>query len=66
MHNLVIPSVDQYKHLGVIISNDGSSHHYIQSTKQKAWTKIKTMSKLQSILDRKSLEIIYNLLSDLY
>ena len=59
MHNTPIPSVVSHKHLGVLMSNDGSWHLQLDSVKSKAWSRVDNMKRLRFLLDRKSLEIIY-------
>ena len=59
MHNTPIPFVESHKHLGVLLSNDGSWHLQLESIKSKAWSRVNNMKRLRYLLDRKSLEIIY-------
>ena len=59
MLNQHILEVEQHKHLGLILSNDGSWHSHINLTVQKAWRRINIMRKLKFCIDRKSLETIY-------
>ena len=59
MLNEDIIEVDMHKHLGVILSNDGSWHNHINIIKEKAWKRINLMRKLKYKLDRKSLEVMY-------
>ena len=59
MLNEDIVEVESHKHLGVILSGDGTWHHHITYIMEKAWKRINIMRKLKYIIDRKSLEIIY-------
>ena len=59
MLNQQIQEVENHKHLGIYLSNDGTWHTHINYIKEKAWNRIKVMRKLKFQLDRKSLEIIY-------
>ena len=63
MNNEPINEVASHKHLGIFLSNDGTWHEHIHYITSKAWTRLHIMRKLKFILDRKSLEIIYILLS---
>ena len=54
-----ISEVRTHKHLGIVFSSDCSWTSHFAYIKQKAWTRINIMRKLQYTLDRKSLEIIY-------
>ena len=59
MPEQTIKEVDTHKHLGIILSNDGTWHKHIDYIKTKAWDRINIMRKLKFQLDRRSLEIIY-------
>ena len=59
MLNQQIQEVENHKHLGIYLSNNGTWHTHINYIKEKAWNIIKVMRKLKFQLDRKSLEIIY-------
>ena len=59
MLNQQIKEVENHKHLGIYLSNDGTWHTHISYIKEKAWNRINIMRKLKFQLDRKSLEIIY-------
>ena len=59
MLNEDITEVETHKHLGIILSGDGSWHHHIEFIKTKAWQRVNIMRKLKYLLNRKSLEIIY-------
>ena len=54
-----INEVEFHKHLGIYFSNDGSWHKHIDYIKEKAWTRINIMRRLNYEIDRKSLEMIY-------
>ena len=54
-----ISEKESHKHLGVILSNDGSWHLHIEHIKSKAWKRINLMRKLKFILNRDCLETIY-------
>ena len=54
-----IKEVESHKHLGVILSNDCSWQKHIDYIKEKVWTRINTMRRLQYDIDRKTLETIY-------
>ena len=47
MLNEDITEVEMHKHLGVILSGDGSWHHHIDFIKAKAWQRINIMRKLK-------------------
>ena len=59
MSNVQIPTVNVHKHLGVLISSDGSWHDHIDYIKTKAWARIHVMRRLKFSLDRRALEIVY-------
>ena len=59
MAQLNIKEVTSHKHLGLIISDDGSWHEHIEHVRAKSWFRLNIMRKLKFQLDRKSLEIIY-------
>ena len=59
MAKLNINEVTSHKHLGLIFSNDGSWHEYIDHVKAKSWFRLNIMRKLKFQLVRKPLEIIY-------
>ena len=59
MNAVTINEVQHHKHLGVILSNDGSWHEHINLITSKAWKKIYVMRKLKFMLDRDSLNKIY-------
>ena len=55
MNAVHINEVQHHKHLGVILSNDGTWHEHINLITSKAWQKIYVMRKLKFMLDRDSL-----------
>ena len=59
MNTVYINEVQHHKHLGVILSNDGTWHEHINLITSKAWQKIYVMRKLKFMLDRDSLNKIY-------
>ena len=59
MNAVHINEVQHHKHLGVILSNDGTWHEHINLITSKAWQKIYVMRKLKFMLDRDSLNKIY-------
>ena len=59
MNAVYINEVQHHKHLGVILSNDGTWHEHINFITSKAWQKIYVMRKLKLMLDRDSLNKIY-------
>ena len=59
MNAVTINEVQHHKHLGVILSNDGTWHEHINLITSKAWQKIYVMRKLKFMLDRDSLNKIY-------
>ena len=60
MNEVHINEVQYHKHLGVILSNDGTWHEHINLITSKAWQKIYVMRKLKFMLDRDSLNKIYS------
>ena len=59
MNSHQVSEVDCHKQLGLVLSNDGSWHHQINSILERAWYRVNIMRKLKFQLDQKSLEIIY-------
>ena len=59
MNTVYINEVQHHKHLGIILSNDGTWHEHINLITSKAWQKIYVMRKLKFMLDRDSLNKIY-------
>ncbi len=59
MENTIIQEVQQHKHLGLILSSNGTWHPQIDFVKDRAWTRINIMRKLKFRLNRKTLEILY-------
>ena len=66
MQNQQISEVGSHKHLGLYFSNDCTWHEHINYITVKAWARVNVRRKLKFKLDRKSLEIIYTFLLDLY
>ena len=66
MENQQIAETDSHKHLGIYLSNDCTWHKHIDFVKEKAWKRINIMRKLKFEIDRKSLEIIFLPLLDLF
>ena len=56
---LIMNAAQHHKHLGVILSNDGTWHEHINLITSKAWQKIYVMRELKFMLDRDSLNKIY-------
>ena len=59
MNNSVITEVQNHKHLGLTISNDGSYHNHIDVITEKAYRRLNILRKFKFILDRKTLETVY-------
>ncbi len=59
MQNQQIVEVTEHKHLGILISHDGTWHAHIEYIKAKAWQRVNIMRKLKFRLDRKALQSIY-------
>ena len=59
MLNTEIQYVNNHKHLGMYLSNDGSWDMHNGKSIEKAWTRIGVMRFLKTRLDRLSLQIIY-------
>ena len=59
LNNQSIENVTSHKHLGLVLSNDGTWHNHIELITSKAWARINIMRKLKFQFDRKTLEIIY-------
>ena len=57
--NHKVLEVDSHKHVGIVLSNDCPWQQHIKYVTDKAWNKIKILSKLKFRLDRKALETIY-------
>ena len=55
----VSPSSDLKKHLGLLLSGNGTWQSHIEYMKAKAWKRINIMRTLKFELDRKALETIY-------
>ena len=58
MSNTKIPVVQNYKHLGIFISDDCTWDCHIKSSTDKAWKRLNMMRTLKTRLDRKTLQII--------
>ena len=54
-----IMNVGCHRHLGVVLSSDGSWHEHINSIKERAWKRVHMLRSLKYTLNRKSLEILY-------
>ena len=65
MDNQIIREVSSLKHIGIFLSNDCSWHKRIDYVKENAWVRINVMRRLNFRLNRKSLQTIYLVLSDL-
>ena len=59
MFNTVIPIVQFYKHLGIVLTDDGSWDNHIDQITAKAWKRIHIMCRLKLSLDRQALQITY-------
>ena len=59
MNGVHINEVQHHKHLGILLSNDGTWHEHIDYITSKAWQKIYVMRKLKFLLDRESLNRIF-------
>ena len=59
MNNFQINSVTEHKHLGLIISDDGTWHNHIYLITKKAFARADILRKFKHILDRKTSEKIY-------
>ena len=59
MDDFPIPTVVVHKHLGCLLSNDGSWHDNIGYIKERAWSRVHVLRKLKFVLDRKALEVAY-------
>ena len=59
LNNQPIENVTPYKHLGLVLSNDGTWHKHIELITSKAWSRINVMRKLKFQFDRKTLEVIH-------
>ena len=66
MENQQITETDSHKHLGIYLSSDCTWHKHIDFVKEKAWKRINIMRKLKFEIDRKSLEIFFLPLLDLF
>ena len=59
LNNQSIENVTSHKHLGLVLSNDGTWHNHIELITSKAWSRINIMRKLKFQFEYKTLEIIY-------
>ena len=59
LNNQPIENVISHKHLGLVLSNDGTWQNHIELITSKAWSRTNIMRKLKFQFDRKTLEIIY-------
>ena len=59
MNNSIIAEVQNHKHLGLTISNDGTYHNHIDIITEKAYRRLNILGKFKFILDRKTLETVY-------
>ena len=59
MNNQQIQEVESHKRLGLAFSKDGTWSDHINLITNKASGRINVMRKLESVLDRKALQIIY-------
>jgi hypothetical protein len=59
MDNNDISTVSEHKHLGLVISDNGSWEKHIDMITGKAYKRINILRKFKFILDRKTLEKIY-------
>ena len=59
MDNNHIQCVTEHKHLGIILSDDGTFGKHIDMITKKAFSRVNLMRKFKFILDRKTLEKIY-------
>ena len=57
--NTVIPNVRFHKHLGIVLTDDGSWDNHINQITAKAWKRIHIMRRLKLSLDRQALQIMY-------
>jgi hypothetical protein len=59
MDNNDISTVSEHKHIGLVISDNGSWRKHIDMITGKAYKRINILRKFKFILDRKTLEKIY-------
>jgi hypothetical protein len=60
MNNTIINQVTEHKHLGLEISNDGSWQKHIDLTTKKAFIRVSILRKFKFIVDRKTLDVIWD------
>ena len=59
MNNSKLHSVTEHKHLGLILSNDGSWHKHIDMIVKKAFHRLNIIRRFKFILNRQTLEKLY-------
>ena len=59
MNNSQLLPVDEHKHLGLILSKDGSWHKHIDMVVKKAFSRLNILRKFKFILNRQTLEQLY-------
>ena len=59
MSNVEIPSLDNHKHLGIYLSNNGTWDFHLRSIIEKAWQRMGILRHLKYKLDFNSLQTIY-------
>ena len=59
MEGMQIVEVDSHKHIGIFFQNDCFWHNHIDYVKEKAWSRVNALRKLQFDFDRKSLKTVY-------
>ena len=59
MNNSHLLPVNEHKHLGLILSNDGSWHKHIDMIVKKAFNRLNILRKFKFILNRRTLEQLY-------
>ena len=59
MNSISIKEVENHKHLGLYLSNDGSWNAHINYIVNKTSLRVNILRKLKHILDRHSLQVIY-------
>lgn len=59
MNDIIIQTVHEHKHLGVIFQEDGKWNSHINTVSSKAWSRIGLLRKLKFVLKRQCLEKLY-------
>ena len=59
MNNSVLNSVNEHKHLGVILSDDGAWHKHIDMIVKKAFNRLNVIRKYKFLFNRHTLEQLY-------